>query len=60
MSPFRSGSGERPPAAICPTCGSQMWLAMAPPKAAEGLKEEDWLFRCPVCEVIVPVAQTLA
>jgi hypothetical protein len=52
-----SDTDGRVPVAMCPTCGSQMWLAMAPPKPADGLKE-DWLFRCPVCEVIVPVAQT--
>jgi hypothetical protein len=41
----------------CPTCGTQMWIVMAPPLPTADVKE-DWLFRCPVCKVIVPLAQT--
>jgi hypothetical protein len=58
MSPAsESDEDGRIPVAMCPTCDSQMWLAMAPPKSADGFKE-DWLFHCRVCDVIVPVAQT--
>jgi hypothetical protein len=33
-----------------------MWLAMAPARLTTGQKE-NWLFRCPVCEVVVPGAE---
>jgi hypothetical protein len=39
----------------CPTCGVKKWKV--PPRQTAELKE-NWLFRCPVCEVIVPVAET--
>jgi hypothetical protein len=43
------------PRAHCPTCGAQMWVVMAPPLPTPEVKE-DWLFKCPVCNVFVSVA----
>jgi hypothetical protein len=34
-----------------------MWIVMAPPPPNAEFKD-DWLFKCPVCNVIVPIAQT--
>jgi hypothetical protein len=45
------------PRPACPTCGGQMLVIMAPPPPTADLNE-DWLFKCSVCNVIVPVAQT--
>jgi hypothetical protein len=45
------------PRPTCPTCGTEMRIVMAPPPPTPEINQ-DWLFQCQVCKVMVRVPQT--